>query len=77
MTFCKTRPVKNTSQELICNREYDNFISSNEVCRPIPVTFSKFGWAKIRTEKPPIQDTIINFTDRFSKIYFYLSYVPN
>ena len=37
----------------------------------------QFLKAKIRTEKPPIQDTIINFTDRFLKIYFYLSYVPN
>ena len=45
-------------RELTCNRDYDNVISSNEACRPISVTFSKFGWAKIRTEKLPIQDSM-------------------
>ena len=36
-----------------------SFSSSNEVCSPIPVTFSKFGWAKIRTVKLPIQDSMM------------------
>ena len=27
--------------------------------RPIPVTFLKFGWAKIRAEKLPFQDSMI------------------
>ena len=53
-------------RELTCSREYDNVISSNEACRPIPVTFSKFGGAKIRTEKPPIQDSIIKLCKKMT-----------
>ena len=56
---------KKTSQELTCNREYDSVISSNEVCIPIPVTFSKFGGAKIRTEKLPIQDSMIKLGTKY------------
>ena len=58
--FAKLAQSKILLRELTCNREYDYVISSNEVCtRSIPVTFSKFGWAKIRTEKLPIQDIMI------------------
>lgn len=57
--FAKLAQSKIPLRELTCNRKYDYVISSNEVCKPIPVTFSKFGWAKIRTEKLPIKDIMI------------------
>ena len=57
--FAKLAQSKILLRELTCNRKYDYVISSNEVCKPIPVTFSKFGWAKIRTEKLPFQDIMI------------------
>ena len=57
--FAKLAQSKILLRELTCNRKYDYVISSNEVRKPIPVTFSKFGWAKIRTEKLPIQDIMI------------------
>ena len=41
-----------------------SFSSSNELCRPIPITFSKFGWAKIRTVKLPIQDSMIKLCEK-------------
>ena len=41
--FAKLAQSKILQRELTCNRKYDYVISSNEVCKPIPVTFSKFG----------------------------------
>ena len=57
--FAKLVQSKILLRELTCSREYEYVISSNEVCKPIPVTFSKFSRAKIRIEKLPIQDIMI------------------
>ena len=57
--FAKLAQSKILLRELTCNRKCDYVISSNEVCRSIPVTFSKFSWAKVRTEKLSIQDIMI------------------